>query len=142
MKAKFRSYGMLGKHHSQETKDKISAAKKGRKYHIMKRKEVQEETQQEQMEESESEEERRYSLADDQTLRQIILMSKVIFNDSTPLTEQPDILRKIKILNYALAEWNDEFERRYGKPKNPKSEEEIIKEIFSKYVDSEGRLIT
>jgi NUMOD3 motif len=32
-----RSYGMLGKHHSQETKDKISAAKKGQKYHMKKR---------------------------------------------------------------------------------------------------------
>jgi hypothetical protein len=30
-KTKFRSFGMLGKHHSQETKDKISAAKLGRK---------------------------------------------------------------------------------------------------------------
>jgi len=32
-----RSYGMLGKHHSQETKRKISAAKKGQKYQKRKR---------------------------------------------------------------------------------------------------------
>jgi hypothetical protein len=30
-KGQFRSYGMLEKHHSQETKDKISAAKTGQK---------------------------------------------------------------------------------------------------------------
>jgi hypothetical protein len=36
-KGQFRSFGMLGKKHSQETKDRISASKKGQKYQKRKR---------------------------------------------------------------------------------------------------------
>jgi hypothetical protein len=57
------------------------------------------------------------SMLDDQTFREIILMSKAIFSNPTPIREQQDILRKMRILNYAIAEWCDEFDRRHAERK-------------------------
>jgi NUMOD3 motif len=141
-----RSYGMLGKKHSQETKDKISTAKKGQKYQ-KKRKEgkhspnyTENQAQNEQIgtisnPEQQKDEEEEHDRFFMNTLREIRLMSRDIFSyNSAPLREQPDILRKIRILNYALAEWNDEYERRYPHLlKKRRSKEEILNEIFSKY---------
>jgi hypothetical protein len=35
-----------------------------------------------------------------------------------PIVEQPGILKKLNILNYALGEWNDEYDRMQEKPYN------------------------
>ena len=42
---------------------------------------------------------------------QIRLMVRDILLNPAPLSEQPDILIKLNILNYALGEWNDEYDR-------------------------------
>jgi hypothetical protein len=42
---------------------------------------------------------------------EIGLMVRDILLNPTPISEQPDIFKKIKILNYALDEWNDEYDR-------------------------------
>jgi hypothetical protein len=68
-------------------------------------------------EDSDEEKEAKYSLLDDQTFREIVLMSKAIFSNPTPIREQQDILRKMRILNYAIAEWCDEFDRRHAERK-------------------------
>jgi hypothetical protein len=44
-------------------------------------------------------------------ISQIRLMVRDILLNPTPISEQPDIFKKIKILNYALDEWNDEYDR-------------------------------
>jgi hypothetical protein len=38
-------------------------------------------------------------------------MVRDILLNPAPLSEQPDILIKLNILNYALGEWNDEYDR-------------------------------
>jgi hypothetical protein len=42
---------------------------------------------------------------------EIGLMVRDILLNPLPISEQPDILKKLKILNYTLGEWNDEYER-------------------------------
>lgn len=42
---------------------------------------------------------------------QIRLMVRDILLNPNPISEQPNIFKKIKILNYALDEWNDEYDR-------------------------------
>jgi hypothetical protein len=42
---------------------------------------------------------------------EIRLMVRHILLNPVPISEQPDILKKLKILNYALGEWNDEYDR-------------------------------
>jgi hypothetical protein len=42
---------------------------------------------------------------------EIGLMVRDILLNPVPISEQPDILKKLKILNYALGEWNDEYDR-------------------------------
>ena len=42
---------------------------------------------------------------------QIRLTVRDILLNPAPIAEQPDILKKLKILNYALGEWNDEYDR-------------------------------
>lgn len=41
---------------------------------------------------------------------QIRLMVRDILLNPVPISEQPDILKKLKILNYAFGEWNDEYD--------------------------------
>jgi hypothetical protein len=47
---------------------------------------------------------------------EISLMAKDIFFNAVPMSQQPDIIRKLEVLNYALGEWNDECERRFPPP--------------------------
>jgi hypothetical protein len=42
---------------------------------------------------------------------QIRLMVQDILLNPAPIAEQPDILKKLNILNYALGEWNDQYDR-------------------------------
>jgi len=42
---------------------------------------------------------------------EIWLMVHDILLNPVPLSEQPGILKKLKILNYALGEWSDQFDR-------------------------------
>jgi hypothetical protein len=49
---------------------------------------------------------------------EIGLMVRDILLNPAPISEQPDILKKIKILNYALGEWNDEYDRMLQKTDN------------------------
>ena len=42
---------------------------------------------------------------------QIRLMVRDILRNPAPISEQRDILKKLKILNYALDEWDDEYDR-------------------------------
>jgi hypothetical protein len=42
---------------------------------------------------------------------EIGLMVRDILLNPAPISEQPDILKKLKILNCALGEWNDEYDR-------------------------------
>jgi hypothetical protein len=42
---------------------------------------------------------------------QIRLMVRDILLNPAPIAEQPDILKKLNILNYALGEWNDQYNR-------------------------------
>jgi hypothetical protein len=49
---------------------------------------------------------------------QIRLMVRDILLNPLPTSEQPDILKKLNILNYALGEWNDEYDRMQQKTHN------------------------
>jgi hypothetical protein len=40
------------------------------------------------------------------------LMIRELMLNPTPILEQLNIVRKLKVLNYALDEWNDEYARR------------------------------
>jgi hypothetical protein len=42
---------------------------------------------------------------------QIRLMVRDILLDPAAIAEQLDILKKLKVLNYALDEWNDTYDR-------------------------------
>jgi hypothetical protein len=42
---------------------------------------------------------------------EIDLMVQDILLNPVPIAEQPDILKKLNILNYALGEWNDAYDR-------------------------------
>ncbi len=42
---------------------------------------------------------------------EIDLMVRDILLNPIPISEQPNILKKLKILNYALGELNDEYDR-------------------------------
>jgi hypothetical protein len=42
---------------------------------------------------------------------QIRLMVRDILLNPAPIAEQPHILKKLMILNYALGEWNDAYDR-------------------------------
>ena len=39
-------------------------------------------------------------------------MIRELMLNPIPVLEQPNIVRKLKVLNYALDEWNDEYARR------------------------------
>jgi hypothetical protein len=43
-------------------------------------------------------------------------MVQDILLNPVPIPEQPDILKKLNILNYVLGEWNDEYDRMQEKP--------------------------
>jgi hypothetical protein len=45
-------------------------------------------------------------------MRELRLMIRELMLNPTPILEQPNIVRKLKVLNYALDEWNYEFERK------------------------------
>jgi hypothetical protein len=42
---------------------------------------------------------------------EIGLMVRDILLNPVPISEQHDIFKKLMILNYALGEWNDEYDR-------------------------------
>jgi hypothetical protein len=46
------------------------------------------------------------------------LMVRDLMLNPMPISEQPNILRKLKVLNYALDGWNDEYEKRDQQQKN------------------------
>lgn len=77
------------------------------------------------------EEDERHAFWDAREIR--LMLGDLLTKTRVPLMEQPDVLRKIMILNYALGEWNDDFERRYGHlklKKKKRSKEEILNEIL------------
>jgi len=45
-------------------------------------------------------------------LRELRLMIRELMLNPIPILEQPNIVGKLKVLNYALDEWNDEYARR------------------------------
>lgn len=47
-------------------------------------------------------------------------MVRDILLNPAPISEHPDILKKLKILNYVLGEWNDEYDRMQQKADNKK----------------------
>jgi len=51
-------------------------------------------------------------------MSEIDLMVRDILLNPVPILEQPDILKKLKILNYALDEWNDEYDRMHQNTDN------------------------
>ena len=51
-------------------------------------------------------------------MRELRLMIRELMLNPTPVLEQPNILRKLKVLNYALDGWNDEYEKRDQQQKN------------------------
>jgi hypothetical protein len=46
-------------------------------------------------------------------MHELRLMLRDLISNPVPISDQPNILRKMKILNYAFDEWNDEYEKRW-----------------------------